>query len=544
MTILIPTIPRPRGGRQQRGKLFSEPRHQGEASEDFSEITLAMDGETEHEHEDTHDEEQEAADAETRPPPSREERNKRVIPWPSLAPPDLSKALSAAVIGFDGSREDFDNFNVHLAFYLDSVGFILQQARQVYDTLSYSDKDRLVKARRTFIDTYGLVGLTTAHHDCLRIFEFIFTKFPHTKGLVRMDRIMAANNSTDKQGASLIWNDIVTYFTPTETFACKTTMRTIDMSSKFDGHNWYDLTQELDAEIDKTAGQFIRLRDLAALRMLESIRQVGKYHADWAALHRLLLDLPLSEWSQVRGTPDKYLTILNKGTALQKRIDEGDTSCGPMPPLSEMTTPARAYSAALQESVRLPGDKHPAHGCQCCPMHCMFPDGKWRKYVHPAQLSDAQRAFKNNPAQLAFTRDRKPAKETYLAFPVKLRHWIDSGCMGKCPDSEEYSRFTDAPGGAPYSWDDGEVGVPDYKCAGRLEAYYQSITGEHPKARHVFTASVPTQQARDAAYHSYLAGAASNYVPDDDNREWGYYDKYNRFHPTSPTSDQRYSAGH
>lgn len=121
MTILIPTIPRPRGGRQQRGKLFSEPRHQGEASEDFSEITLAMDGETEHEHEDTHDEEQEAADAETRPPPSREERNKRVIPWPSLAPPDLSKALSAAVIGFDGSREDFDNFSVHLAFYLDSV---------------------------------------------------------------------------------------------------------------------------------------------------------------------------------------------------------------------------------------------------------------------------------------------------------------------------------------------------------------------------------------------------------------------------------------
>ena len=80
-----------------------------------------MDGETEHEHEDTHDEEQEAADAETRPPPSREERNKRVHPFPSLAPLDLSKALSAAVIGFDGSREDFDNFNVHLAFYLDSV---------------------------------------------------------------------------------------------------------------------------------------------------------------------------------------------------------------------------------------------------------------------------------------------------------------------------------------------------------------------------------------------------------------------------------------
>jgi hypothetical protein len=216
MTILIPTIPRPRGGHHHRGKLSSGKRHNDEPSEDFSEITLAMDGETEHEpmheYEDTHDEEQDDADAETRLPPSREERNKRVIPWPSLAPPDLSKALSAGVIGFDGSREDFDNFNVHLAFYLDSVGFILQQARQVYDTLSFTDKDGLVVARRTFINTYGLVGLKTAHHDCLRIFEFIFTKFPHTKGLVRLNRIMAANNSADKQGASLIWNDIMTHF--------------------------------------------------------------------------------------------------------------------------------------------------------------------------------------------------------------------------------------------------------------------------------------------------------------------------------------------
>ena len=104
MTILIPTIPRPRGGHHHRGKLSSGKRHNDEPSEDFSEITLAMDGEAEHEpmheYEDTHDEEQDAADAETRPPPSREERNKRVIPWPSLAPPDLSKALSAAVIGF------------------------------------------------------------------------------------------------------------------------------------------------------------------------------------------------------------------------------------------------------------------------------------------------------------------------------------------------------------------------------------------------------------------------------------------------------------
>ena len=30
------------------------------------------------------------------------------------------------------------------------------------------------------------------------------------------------------------------------------------MSGEFDGHNWCDLTQELDAEIDKTAGKVIR----------------------------------------------------------------------------------------------------------------------------------------------------------------------------------------------------------------------------------------------------------------------------------------------
>jgi hypothetical protein len=104
--------------------------------------------------------------------------------------------------------------------------------------------------------------------------------------------------------------------------------------------------------------------------------------------------------------------------------------------------------------------------------------------------------------------------------------------VGKCPDTEEFSRFTDATGREPYSWDDGEPGATDYKCGGRLEAYYQSL-GEpfgHNQA-FKFTASIPQQQARDAAYHSYIAGAASNYVtvPGDDDHELGYYDKYNNF---------------
>jgi hypothetical protein len=41
-------------------------------------------------------------------------------------------------------------------------------------------------------------------------------------------------------------------------------------------------------------------------------------------------------------------------------------------------------------------------------------------------------------------------------------------------------------------------------------------------------------------YHTYIAGAASNYMPDNDDHEWGYYDKYNNFHPTSLSSSHRY----
>jgi hypothetical protein len=84
---------------------------------------------------------------------------------------------------------------------------------------------------------------------------------------------------------------------------------------------------------------------------------------------------------------------------------------------------------------------------------------------------------------------------------------------------------------------DGEPDATDYQGGVRLEAYYQSL-GEQIGHNQAFTACmIPQQQARDAAYHrdSYIAGAASNYVPGDDDREWGYYDKYNNFHPTSPS---------
>ena len=68
------------------------------------------------------------------------------------------------------------------------------------------------------------------------------------------------------------------------------------------------------------------------------------------------------------------------------------------------------------------------------------------------------------PPSQSESNERHP--RTFLVFPTKLRHWINTGCMGPCPDSAEYSLSTDAPGAEPYSWDDGEVGVPDHKCAG------------------------------------------------------------------------------
>ena len=142
-------------------------------------------------------------------PPSRNVIGKQFNSWAILAHPDLLKALSAAVVGYDGTPDAFEAFRVNLEFYLDSVDFILKQARTVYNTLSFTEKDQVVEARSTFKETYGLMGLKGSHHDCLRIFEFIFTKFPHTKCLVRMDHIIAANKTTDTHDASTIWNSIM-----------------------------------------------------------------------------------------------------------------------------------------------------------------------------------------------------------------------------------------------------------------------------------------------------------------------------------------------
>lgn len=48
------------------------------------------------------------------------------------------------------------------------------------------------------------------------------------------------------------------------------------------------------------------------------------------------------------------------------------------------------------------------------------------------------------------------------------------------------------------------------------------------------------QNVRDAQYHAYLSGAAANYVPSADPREFGYEDRDGNWHPIAASSKDRY----
>ena len=48
------------------------------------------------------------------------------------------------------------------------------------------------------------------------------------------------------------------------------------------------------------------------------------------------------------------------------------------------------------------------------------------------------------------------------------------------------------------------------------------------------------QNVRDAQYHAYLSGAAANYVPSADPREFGYEDRDGNWHPMAASSKERY----
>jgi hypothetical protein len=151
-------------------------------------------------------------------------------------------------------------------------------------------------------------------------------------------------------------------------------LKTVDLADSFDGDNWHEVTSTLTADILKATQQKITLRDLAAMRLLDKIKVVGQYHADWQALHRKLIDLSLLKYSKFSGHPDKLATIFEYGGILQKRLDTGEGSV--------ISSAAKGFIANTRHGL-----KSPAVGCCGCDHHCKFPDGFYRplKTASPAR---------------------------------------------------------------------------------------------------------------------------------------------------------------
>ena len=107
----------------------------------------------------------------------------------------------------------------------------------------------------------------------------------------------------------------------------------------------------------------IKLRDLAVLRLLDAIHKYGQINPDYADLHLKVTDMRPRDWSQLRGVPDKYQTILELGSALQTRIDQGESSF--IVPLSA----ARAYADSMAAGRHWNSPNHkPIDGCQPFPL--------------------------------------------------------------------------------------------------------------------------------------------------------------------------------
>ena len=73
-------------------------------------------------------------------------------------------------------------------------------------------------------------------------------------------------------------------------------LNTVDLAGSFTSDSWHELTSTLTADILKATQQKISLRDLAAIRLLDTIKVVGQQHAYWQALHRKFLDLPRAQY--------------------------------------------------------------------------------------------------------------------------------------------------------------------------------------------------------------------------------------------------------
>lgn len=250
--------------------------------------------------------------------------------------------------------------------------------------------------------------------DTILILKEVFCKFPPLAHLVHLRKIAEVNR--ERLGGTAVWDSILRAMAPSDAFVCRFTLNTVDLAGKFDGTNWHELTSTLTADILKATQQKISLRDLAAMRLLDTIKVVGQRHADWQALHRTLLDLNRAQYTKLSGQPDKLATILDRGGVLQKRLDTGEGSVIPLE--GEGTAARKAF-------VIRSGLKSPAFGCSGCVHHCKYPDGHWRPLTtastarapEPTRLAsgDSDAIFKANSAVLLEAAERGAARAALSA---------------------------------------------------------------------------------------------------------------------------------
>ena len=112
--------------------------------------------------------------------------------YTSCVPTDL-KALPSDLSDYNGSVATFDTFAVALTFYLCHAKFVVQFAPTTFDKLPIADKTVIIEEQRQFEETYGPLGLRSAHMDTILILKYIFEKFPPMAPLVNLRAIEALN---------------------------------------------------------------------------------------------------------------------------------------------------------------------------------------------------------------------------------------------------------------------------------------------------------------------------------------------------------------
>ena len=110
--------------------------------------------------------------------------------------------------------------------------------------------------------------------------------------------------------------------------------------------------------------------------------------------------------------------------------------------------------------------------------------------------------------------------------PVDMDKGLNAanGCTTSCPAAKELDNVL-----AYYA--DAST-LDDKNFARNLHA----ALPEHLRPAALFHGTEVPQNVRDAQYHAYLSGAAANYVPSADPREFGYEDRDGNWHPMAASS--------